>query len=129
MRPCHSCVCAHHNLLYPRWASAQRLQGPLPGCSDRVRAEAGDACALPASLQPAAGIFSMFGLQQLPDPHVALATWVHALMPGEGFQAKTCTSCACAGPDSSAACPLDVHPNAMMPVRALGSGLCALHRR
>ena len=86
--PCRSCMLAHKQvatLLFHVLASAQRPQGPPPGRSDRARAEAGDAHALPASLQPAAGIFSVFGLQQLPEPHVALATWVHALLPGEGF--------------------------------------------
>ena len=50
--------------------------------SDRARAEVADACDLARHFSGAAGVFSLFGLQQIPDPHLALANWVKALCPG-----------------------------------------------
>lgn len=40
----------------------------MPLRSDRVSARVGDACQIPQDLQPVAGIFSCFGLQQMPEP-------------------------------------------------------------
>jgi len=51
--------------------------------SDRARAEVGDACDLASRFQDAAGVFSLFGLQQLPQPHLTLANWVTTLAPGQ----------------------------------------------
>jgi SAM-dependent methyltransferase len=48
-----------------------------------VRVVEGDAAALgPRWLGTCAGLVSVFGLQQLPDPEAALADWVAALRPG-----------------------------------------------
>lgn len=55
---------------------------PSFSCSDRARAETGDACDIASKHQGAAGIVSLFGLQQLPEAHLALANWVEALAPG-----------------------------------------------
>ena len=52
-------------------------------CSGRARAVVGDACDLETQFPNAAGVFSLFGLQQLPDAHLALANWVRALAPGQ----------------------------------------------
>lgn len=52
-------------------------------CSHRARAEVGDACDLASNFPRAAGVVSLFGLQQLPQPHLALANWVTALAPGQ----------------------------------------------
>ncbi|EOD22733.1 hypothetical protein EMIHUDRAFT_195064 [Emiliania huxleyi CCMP1516] len=46
----------------------------------RMSAEVGDAMAPGAG--PYAAIFSVFGLQQLPDPVAAIEAWVRALAPG-----------------------------------------------
>ena len=51
-------------------------------CSDQAIAETGDACNVAGRHAGAAGIVSLFGLQQLPEPHLALANWVQALAPG-----------------------------------------------
>ena len=51
--------------------------------STRARAEVGDACDLAQRHSKVAGVFSLFGLQQLPDAHLALANWVQALTPGQ----------------------------------------------
>jgi SAM-dependent methyltransferase len=49
----------------------------------RARVVEGDAAALgPGWLGRCAGLVSVFGLQQLPDPEAALAGWVAALRPG-----------------------------------------------
>ena len=37
-------------------------------CSERAKVRVGDACQVPQDLQPLAGIFSCFGLQQMPEP-------------------------------------------------------------
>ncbi len=50
--------------------------------SGRVRAEVGDACDLASRFTHVAGVYSLFGLQQLPDAHLALANWVKAVIPG-----------------------------------------------
>lgn len=60
--------------------------------AEAVRAEAGrakpcwavvgDAAALPYEQQSVAGLLSVFGLQQLPDPGACLAGWCRALAPG-----------------------------------------------
>ncbi|DBA86705.1 TPA: hypothetical protein ACH3X1_005155 [Trebouxia sp. C0004] len=52
------------------------------GISDRARAEVGDACDLASRFPDAAGVFSLFGLQQLPQAHLTLANWVSTLAPG-----------------------------------------------
>lgn len=52
------------------------------GISGRARAEVGDACDLGAKFSDVAGVFSLFGLQQLPQAHLALANWVNSLTPG-----------------------------------------------
>lgn len=54
-----------------------------PCCRGRVQAQVGDAAALAPGLQDLAGVVSMFGLQQIPQPHAVLANWVRALRPGE----------------------------------------------
>ncbi|ALG15147.1 class I SAM-dependent methyltransferase [Kibdelosporangium phytohabitans] len=60
-----------------RWAR-QRATG-LP----RVRVVVGDATTLrPQWTNVAAGIVSVFGLQQLPDPASALADWIGTVRPG-----------------------------------------------
>ena len=51
--------------------------------SGRARAVVGNACDLETQFPNAAGVFSLFGLQQLPDAHLALANWVGALAPGQ----------------------------------------------
>lgn len=49
----------------------------------RVRVEQGDAAVLDPRWHGAcAGVVSVFGLQQLPDPETAIANWVRALRPG-----------------------------------------------
>ncbi|KAK9812612.1 hypothetical protein WJX72_000552 [[Myrmecia] bisecta] len=58
----------------------QRIEAA--GCSERVHAVAGDACSLPTEWQPISGIVSCFGLQQLPEPHRVLTSWVQSLAPG-----------------------------------------------
>lgn len=51
--------------------------------SGRARAVVGNACDVETQYPGAAGVFSLFGLQQLPKAHLALANWVRALAPGE----------------------------------------------
>ncbi len=51
--------------------------------SDKVRAEVGDACDLASRFPDAAGVFSLFGLQQLPQAHLTLVNWVSTLAPGQ----------------------------------------------
>ncbi len=51
--------------------------------SDRARAEVGDACDLASRFPDAAGVFSLFGLQQLPHAHLTLVNWVSTLAPGQ----------------------------------------------
>ncbi len=46
---------------------------------ERVSAVVGDACSVPADLQPLAGVFSCFGLQQMPQPERVLHAWLQAL--------------------------------------------------
>lgn len=49
----------------------------------RVRVIQGDAATLDAQWHDAcAGVVSVFGLQQLPDPEAAMASWMGALRPG-----------------------------------------------
>lgn len=48
----------------------------------RAWAEVADACDLATRFPNAAGVFSLFGLQQLPQPHTALANWVKTLCLG-----------------------------------------------
>jgi hypothetical protein len=51
--------------------------------SPRVRVVQGDAVALDPQWSGAcAGVVSVFGLQQLPDPEAAMAMWTNALRPG-----------------------------------------------
>jgi ubiquinone/menaquinone biosynthesis C-methylase UbiE len=47
-----------------------------------VRVAVGDASSPPAGLAPLAGVFSCFGLQQMPEPARVLANWTRALQPG-----------------------------------------------
>ena len=42
----------------------------------------GDASGVPDACRPAAGIFSCFSLQQMPQPATVLARWAAALAPG-----------------------------------------------
>ena len=42
----------------------------------------GDASGVPDACRPAAGIFSCFSLQQMPQPAAVLARWAAALAPG-----------------------------------------------
>ncbi|EIE18140.1 hypothetical protein COCSUDRAFT_60514 [Coccomyxa subellipsoidea C-169] len=60
--------------------AAQRLSAS--GLSERVSVRVGDACHVPQDLQPLAGIFSCFGLQQMPEPQQVLGNWISALAPG-----------------------------------------------
>ncbi|KAK9833418.1 hypothetical protein WJX81_003378 [Elliptochloris bilobata] len=50
----------------------------------RLRSElaVGDACSVPGACRPAAGMFSCFSLQQMPQPAAVLAAWAAALAPG-----------------------------------------------
>lgn len=69
----------HHALVlshWPRYCSCVMH-------SDRARAEVGDACDLASRFPDAAGVFSLFGLQQLPQAHLTLANWVSTLAPGQ----------------------------------------------
>lgn len=68
--------------------------------SERARAVVGNACDLETQFPNAAGVFSLFGLQQLPDAHLALANWVRALAPGQLTPHK------CHAAPASAASPL-----------------------
>ena len=61
--------------------------------TDQAKAETGDACDIAASHSGAAGIISLFGLQQLPEAHLALANWVKALAPGLLSAATSASSC------------------------------------
>ena len=64
--------------------------------SGRAKAVIGDACDLETRFPCAAGVISLFGLQQLPDAHLALANWVRALAPGEfSCTCQTCASQCC----------------------------------
>ncbi|BDA48867.1 probable demethylmenaquinone methyltransferase at N-terminal half [Coccomyxa sp. Obi] len=60
--------------------ASKRLSGA--SLSDRVSARVGDACQVPQDLHPVAGIFSCFGLQQMPEPKQVLGNWISALAPG-----------------------------------------------
>ena len=51
------------------------------GCRHAVSARVGDATAVPADLRPLAGVFSCFGLQQMPQPPEVLRAWLAALAP------------------------------------------------
>ncbi|KAK9917767.1 hypothetical protein WJX75_007976 [Coccomyxa subellipsoidea] len=64
--------------------ASQRLSES--GLSERAKVRVGDACQVPQDLQPLAGIFSCFGLQQMPEPKQVLGSWISALAPG-GFLA------------------------------------------
>ena len=48
----------------------------------RVRVVEGDAASLDRRSRSCAGVASVFGLQQLPDPEIALGNWVETLRPG-----------------------------------------------
>jgi hypothetical protein len=48
----------------------------------RVRAQVGDACVMPTHLGSIAGVFTCFGLQQLPNPADVLADWVQGVAEG-----------------------------------------------
>ncbi len=41
----------------------------------------GDASAVPPDLAPLAGVFSCFGLQQMPQPEAVLRAWLAGLAP------------------------------------------------
>lgn len=51
------------------------------GLGTRVEVRVGDACRLD-DLAPLAGVLSVFGLQQMPQPAEVLASWTRALHPG-----------------------------------------------
>ena len=50
-------------------------------CRHTVSARVGDATVVPADLRPLAGVFSCFGLQQMPRPQEVLCAWLAALAP------------------------------------------------
>lgn len=66
------------------WASALHLPAHcalLPALWSPAACRVGDASRLD-KLAPLAGVVSVFGLQQMPQPAAVLANWTQALAPG-----------------------------------------------
>ena len=98
MRPSFACLkllnCKLEAINYPR------PRQTVTCCSDQAWAETGNACDIASRHRGAAGIISLFGLQQLPDAHLALANWVKALDPGALSHCLLCHSCSFMNPSS-----------------------------
>lgn len=70
---CNFLLASNEHELNESLMSLRGHQTPvMPLRSDRVSARVGDACQIPQDLQPVAGIFSCFGLQQMPEPKQVL---------------------------------------------------------